>query len=102
MLDRHKSVLHQSFEARAKAWIDTLVSDTTAPTTPTRMVHIRIQGRSVDVPLVELGLTTASSAHQILQVLASYLGLTQRQMDAMMLDQSPNGNWILRPAAVFG
>ena len=67
-----------------------------------QVLHVRFNGRSVDVPLTALELTSSASDPQVKHRLAEYLEVTPRQLDDYVLDRHPNGNLTLRPQAVFG
>ena len=66
------------------------------------VLHVRFGGRSTDVPLAGLGLTSASDDRQVKHRLAEYLEISPGQLDAYVVDRHPNGNLTLRPEAVFG
>ena len=68
----------------------------------TQVLHVRYAGRSLDVPLVGLDLTSASPDREVKQRLAAYLETTPRSLEAYVLDRHANGNMTLRPEAVFG
>ena len=67
-----------------------------------RTVHIRVDGRSFDVPADRLGITEASSDEQIKQSVSRYLEIPANRLNDTVIDRHPNGNWTLRPEAVFG
>ncbi|HEY3999629.1 MAG TPA: hypothetical protein VGO93_12225 [Candidatus Xenobia bacterium] len=66
------------------------------------LLHVRVNGHSHDVPLAELGLPYGADDRTIRRAVASWLDLPTRDVDGLLLDRAPNGNLILRPAAVFG
>ncbi len=64
------------------------------------VLHIRWNGQSRDVSLPSIGLTGDASPQQVRNAVTSLLG--EPLNGDVMLDRSPDGNWLLRPAAVFG
>lgn len=68
----------------------------------TWVLHVRFNGRSLDVPLSALDLTDASSDAQVKRRLAEYLEVPLRQLEPYVVDRHTNGNLTLRPQAVFG
>lgn len=66
-------------------------------------LHIRFQGRSVDVPLDEMDIGDLSSDQQIKQSAASHLEIPESKLAAFTVDRnSQTGDITLRPDAVFG
>jgi hypothetical protein len=66
------------------------------------VLHVRYNGRSMDVPLGALDLGVASSEREVKSRLAGFLEISPNQLDAYVVDRHPNGNLTLRPEAVFG
>lgn len=71
-------------------------------TNDTQVLHARYGGRSMDVPLAGLDLTDASDDREIKHRLAAYLDVNPRSLEEYVVDRHPNGNFTLRPQAVFG
>ena len=67
-----------------------------------RVLHIRFEGRSFDVPLADLDVGTLSSDDQIKQALADYLSVPAAKFRDYVVDRHETGNLTVRPAAVFG
>lgn len=65
-------------------------------------LHIRFEGRSVDVPLADLDVGGMSSDRDVKQALARYLGVDMRRLSEYVIDRHETGNLTLRPPAVFG
>lgn len=66
------------------------------------MVHIRFEGRSLDVEEQTLGLTSASNDHQVLRSLARFLEVDSNKLRDYVVDRRPSGAVIVRPEAVYG
>ena len=65
-------------------------------------LHIRFDGRSVDIPLADLDVGTMSSDAQIKRALAGYLGVPDVKLLDHVVDRHDTGNLTVRPEAVFG
>jgi hypothetical protein len=66
------------------------------------VVHIRFEGRSLDIPQSELDVGPASSDHEIKRVLARYLEVSEAKLRDYVVDRHDTGNMTVRPEAVFG
>jgi hypothetical protein len=66
------------------------------------VVHIRFEGRSVDIPQAELDVGAASSDNEIKRALAGYLEVPQAKLRDYVIDRHETGNMTVRPEAVFG
>lgn len=66
------------------------------------VVHIRFDGRSLDVPQGDLDVGQASSDNEIKRVLAGYLNVSQDRLRDYVIDRHETGNMTVRPEAVFG
>jgi hypothetical protein len=66
------------------------------------IAHIRFDGRSFDIPLVELGLTDAAGEKEIRRAIARHLEVPEERLRDYILDRHETGNVTLRPEAVFG
>jgi hypothetical protein len=66
------------------------------------MVHIRYDGRSVDVSEAQLQIHAQMSDLEIKEHVASYFDASARQLDFYVIDRTPNGDLIVRPEAVYG
>lgn len=66
------------------------------------VAHIRFDGRSLDVPLAELGVAEAAADQDFKRAIARYLEAPVERLQDHVLDRHETGNVTLRPAAVFG
>ena len=66
------------------------------------VVHIRFEGRSLDIPQGELDVGTASSDNEIKRALARYLEVPEAKLRDYVIDRHETGNMTVRPEAVFG
>jgi hypothetical protein len=66
------------------------------------VVHIRFEGRSLDIPQSELDVGPASSDSEIKRVLARYLEVSETKLRDYVIDRHDTGNLTVRPEAVFG
>lgn len=66
------------------------------------MVHIRFEGRSLDVAPHDLRLTVAMSDVEIKDRVARHLEVPAERLKRYVIDRAPNGNLIVRPEAVYG
>jgi hypothetical protein len=66
------------------------------------VVHIRFEGRSLDIPQAELDVGAASSDNEIKRALAGYLEVPQAKLRDYVIDRHETGNMTVRPEAVFG
>jgi len=68
----------------------------------TGRLHIRFEGRSMDLRLADLDLGLASSDGEIRVAIAGYLEVIPQKLAFYIIERNPNGNITLRPEAVFG
>lgn len=66
------------------------------------VIHIRFEGRSLDIPQGDLNLGAASSDNDIKRALARYLEVPQAKLRDYVIDRHDTGNLTVRPEAVFG
>jgi hypothetical protein len=66
------------------------------------IAHIRFDGRSLDVPLTELGVGDAAAEQEIRRAIARHLEVPEERLRDHVLDRHETGNVTLRPEAVFG
>lgn len=66
------------------------------------VVHIRYDGRSLDVPQSELDVGRASSDPEVKRALARYLEVPEGKLRDYVIDRHETGNMTVRPEAVFG
>jgi hypothetical protein len=66
-------------------------------------LHIRFEGRSIDVPLNELDVGVLSNDNQIREAVAENMGVPVAKLRAFAIDKNmETGEMTLRPEAVFG
>jgi hypothetical protein len=66
------------------------------------VVHIRFDGRSLDVPQADLDIGAASSDNEVRRALARHLDVNEAKLRDYVVDRHDTGNMTLRPEAVFG
>jgi hypothetical protein len=66
------------------------------------VVHIRFEGRSIDVPQGDLDVGPASSDNEIKRALARHLEVPEGKLRDYVIDRHDTGNLTVRPEAVFG
>ncbi len=66
------------------------------------MVHIRFEGRSVDVVETQLGITASMSDMAVKERVARHLDVNSDRLSAYVIDRRPSGDLIVRPEAVYG
>jgi hypothetical protein len=69
---------------------------------PARTVHVRLDGRSSDLPADRLGITDQSTDEQVKLAIARHLEVPARKLVDAAVDRHPNGNLTVRPEAVYG
>lgn len=66
-------------------------------------LHVRYDGRSIDVPLAELDIGDASTDEQVRAATADHLGVPIGKLRAYAVDRNAaSGEVTLRPEAIFG
>ena len=71
-------------------------------TAETRVLHLRFEGRSRDIALDILDVTSGSSDDAIRQSVAAFLDVGLQRLAGTVIERHENGNLTLRPEAVFG
>ena len=66
------------------------------------VLHARFDGRSLDIPLGDLDVGTASEDREIKRALARHLQVAERTLRNYTVDRHETGNLTVRPEAVFG
>lgn len=69
---------------------------------PERVIHVRFEGCSWDLPFGALDLGDLSSDNDVRQALARYLDVPAAKLAAYVVERHANGNITVRPEAVFG
>ena len=67
-----------------------------------KVVHIRFEGRSMDIPQSDLDVGAVSSDNEIKRALAHYLETPEAKLRDYVIDRHDTGNMTVRPEAVFG
>jgi hypothetical protein len=67
-----------------------------------REVHVRFEGRSIDIAYSLLDLGEQPSDQEVRQALARYLEVPARKLEVYVVERHANGNLTVRPEAVFG
>jgi len=67
-----------------------------------KVVHVRFDGRSLDVPQGDLDVGEASSDAEVKRALARYLETPEARLRDYVVDRHETGNMTVRPEAVFG
>jgi hypothetical protein len=66
------------------------------------VVHIRFDGRSLDIPLDDLDVGPRSADSEIKRALARHLEVPEGKLRDYVVDRHETGNLTVRPEAVFG
>ncbi|MBD2359441.1 hypothetical protein H6G41_33540 [Tolypothrix sp. FACHB-123] len=66
------------------------------------MVHIRFEGRSVDVTETQLGINAGMNDVVVKEQVARHLDVNCDRLGAYIIDRRPSGDLIVRPEAVYG
>jgi hypothetical protein len=66
------------------------------------VLHVRFDGRSLDIPLAELDLGTAAGDREVKRALARHLAVPESRLRDHAVDRHETGNVTVRPEAVFG
>ena len=67
-----------------------------------RVLHIRFEGKSFDIPQNELDIGGRSSDRQVKAAVAAYLDVPDSRFRHYVVERHENGNVTIRPEAVFG
>jgi hypothetical protein len=67
-----------------------------------RTIHVRLDGRSYDLPADQLGLKDGATDAEIKTTVARHLEVPVGKLVDSVIDRLPNGNLTVRPEAVFG
>jgi hypothetical protein len=66
------------------------------------VLHVRFEGRSLDVPLHVLDVGVASDDAAVKRALARHLEVPEARLRDYVIDRHETGNLTVRPEAVFG
>jgi hypothetical protein len=67
-----------------------------------RMLHVRFDGRSLDLAFYVLDVGDVSTDGEIRLAVARYLGVPIQRLAPYVVERHANGNITIRPEAVFG
>ena len=70
-------------------------------TAPRPVLHLRFQGRSIELPLADLDLTLDADDAQILRSLSAYLGRPSGALDGLVVVRHQHAI-VVRPEAIYG
>jgi hypothetical protein len=66
------------------------------------MVHIRFEGRSLDLNETQLEITRGMSDVAVKEQVSRHLDVSTNRLSAYVVDRRPSGDLIIRPEAVYG
>ena len=66
------------------------------------MIHVRNDGRSLDLLAEDLRVTAVMSDREIRQAVARHLDVALDAFEDLVVDRRPSGDVVLRPEAVDG
>ncbi|OWY63908.1 hypothetical protein B7486_50290 [cyanobacterium TDX16] len=66
------------------------------------MVHIRFEGRSLDVTEAQLEITAGMNDVGVKERVSRHLDVNVNRLSAYVVDCRPSGDLIVRPEAVYG
>jgi hypothetical protein len=67
-----------------------------------RLIHIRFEGKSADLPLVDLGINGFASDEDIKAALARHFDVAVSKFDHYVVERHATGHITVRPEAIFG
>jgi hypothetical protein len=66
------------------------------------MVHIRFEGRSLDITETQLGISAGMNDGAVKERVSRHLDVNINRLSAYIVDRRPSGDLIIRPEAVYG
>lgn len=66
------------------------------------MVHVRYDGRSVDLREDQLRVNAGMADREIKEQVARHFDVGLKQFDFYVVDRTPQGDLVVRPEAVYG
>jgi hypothetical protein len=66
------------------------------------VLHVRFDGRSLDLPLGELNVGLRSDDREVKRALSRHLDVSEAALHDYTVDRHSTGNLTVRPEAVFG
>ena len=75
--------------------------DESTPKRPSKVIHVRLDGKTKELVLAELPLTSKSTDEEILAVLAKNLRVDIERFALFSIERKKDGNIFLRPDSIF-
>ncbi len=66
------------------------------------MVHIRFEGRSLDITETQLGISVGMNDGAVKERVSRHLDVNIYRLSSYIVDRRPSGDLIIRPEAVYG
>jgi hypothetical protein len=66
------------------------------------MVHIRFEGRSLDITETQLGISAGMNDRAVKEQVSRHLDVNINRLSAYIVDRRPSRDLIIRPEAVYG
>jgi len=66
------------------------------------VVHVRFEGRSLDLDENQLGLRANMNDDAVKARVAGHLDVSPKRLQSYVIDRRPSGDLIVRPEAVYG
>lgn len=66
------------------------------------MIHIRFEGRSMDIPERKIQVKSAMADGDIKNQVARFLEVDYPRLQSYVVDRRPSGDVVIRPEAVYG
>jgi len=66
------------------------------------VIHVRFEGKSHDIPVSEMDIGQSSTDEQIKTAVAGFLEVDLDKLENYVVTHHKNGNFTIRPEAVFG
>lgn len=66
------------------------------------MVHIRFEGRALDIPETQLGIAADMNDVAVKERVSRHLDVNVNRLSGYVIDRRPSGDLIVRPEAVYG
>jgi hypothetical protein len=66
------------------------------------MVHIRFEGRSLDITETQLGISVGMNDGAVKERVSRHLDVNINRLSSYIVDRRPSGDLIIRPEAVYG
>lgn len=66
------------------------------------MVHIRFEGRSLDIAKTQLGISANMNDVAVKERISQHLDVAVSRLSTYIVDRRPSGDLIVRPEAVYG